>query len=106
MSGAEDLRREVLQCSKQLQSTFERVEKLQVDFATVTATRDAFEFRHREGLEELRKALEHGQGAFQDDLQAQLKRWSSELRAEIRAALKSEENAIAALDEQLWLTDQ
>merc|ERR1712139_265552 len=28
------------------------------------------------------------------------------LRAETRAALKSEQNSIAAIDEQLWLTDQ
>jgi len=34
------------------------------------------------------------------------KRLSAELKAEIRAMMKNEQTAIAALDEQLWLTDQ
>eukprot|EP00929_Paragymnodinium_shiwhaense_P050902 TRINITY_DN25628_c0_g1_i1.p1 TRINITY_DN25628_c0_g1~~TRINITY_DN25628_c0_g1_i1.p1 ORF type:complete len:753 (-),score=163.62 TRINITY_DN25628_c0_g1_i1:203-2461(-) len=107
IGSAEDVRREVSVLTKQLQVTLEdRIERLQVELATGAASKEAFEFRHREGLEEVRKSLDMTQGSFRDELVAHMKRSSSELRAEVRAALKNEQNAIAALDEQLWLTDQ
>jgi len=124
-AGLEGLRREA---SQQWAEAESRLERLQVELATVAATRDSFEFRIREGQEELKKTLDVWQGRLRDELGAlqrrlttELESWQgstkeelaslqrrlgAELRAETRALLKSEQNTLAALDEQLWLTDQ
>jgi len=124
-AGLEGLRRETSQHWVEAEGRFER---LQVELATAAATRESFEFRVRESQEETRKIIDLWQGNFRDELgslqhrftseseacQATLReeiasvqcRLGAELRAEARALLKTEQNALAALDEQLWLTDQ
>jgi len=97
-----------------------RFERLQVDITDVATLRESCESRIRSGQEEMRKITDSWQGTLHDELgalerqvtsiheelSALQRRLSVELRAETRALLKSEQNAIAALDEQLWLTDQ
>jgi hypothetical protein len=58
-----------------------------------------FEFRLTHSLQSLRNELIQ-------DIAMQQQRLVSELRGEITTAFKSEAAAVAALDEQLWLTDQ
>merc|ERR1712118_433771 len=58
-----------------------------------------FEFRLTHSLQSLRSELIQ-------DIAKQQQRLVSELRGEITTAFKSEAAAVAALDEQLWLTDQ
>lgn len=121
----ETFRREVMQ---QVGEVAIRIERLQVELTTVTATRESFEYRLREGYEELRKLVDAWQTGFREELAVLQRRFSTdldglqggmreelgllqrrlgaELRAETRALFKTEQNAIAALDEQLWLTDQ
>merc|ERR1719163_1172820 len=41
-----------------------------------------------------------------DEIAAMQRRLTAEMRAETRAALKSEQSMIAQIDEQLWQTDQ
>merc|ERR1740129_1878685 len=61
-------------------------------------------------LEETHRGFETKVEDWQMELQKELvqlnKRSAAELRVETRAALRSEAAAVAALDEQLWLTDQ
>jgi len=124
-AGLEGLRRETSQHWVETEGRFER---LQVELATAAATRETFEFRVRESQEETRKLVDLWQGNFRDELGSLQRRLTSEseacnaslreeiasvqrrlgaeLRAEARALLKTEQNALAALDEQLWLTDQ
>merc|ERR1719478_936288 len=62
----------------------------------------------KESVSQLTKKVE-GEGRLGDlqaDLVAVAKRLVAELRAETTAAFRSEAAAVAALDEQLWLTDQ
>merc|ERR1711896_65641 len=47
-----------------------------------------------------------GNSTVPEELTSLQRRLTSEMRAETRAALKSEQYTIAAIDEQLWLTDQ
>merc|ERR1712232_1338208 len=70
------------------------------------ALRDDMNVRSREGREGIVKELEACLGGLREEFSNSLKKLSAELRSETRALLKSEQNAIAALDEQLWLTDQ
>lgn len=120
-SAAEAVRRDMLQQIHDLKS---RVERVLVEQTTAGATRESFEFRLREGTEEMKRSLELAQGqlnslsqrlsteaeswrgSFREELQTLQKKLGGELRAEARALFKQEQHAIAALDEQLWLTDQ
>eukprot|EP00971_Amphidinium_carterae_P222564 4417469-Amphidinium_carterae.1 len=43
---------------------------------------------------------------FREEQSSISRRLTAEMRGEIRAAMKADQNQIAALDEQLWLTDQ
>jgi hypothetical protein len=52
------------------------------------------------------KDLEACLGGLREEFGNSLKKMSAELRSDTRALVKSEQNSIAALDEQLWLTDQ
>ncbi|CAE8624259.1 unnamed protein product, partial [Polarella glacialis] len=121
LSATESLRRDV---SHQLADAESRIESLQVQIATVTATRQSFEFRIREGHEETRQHADSWQrelaalnqrlstseesmrAGLREELAALQRRLGAEMTAEARALHKQEQNAIAALDEQLWLTDQ
>lgn len=120
-AATESFRREV---SHQLSEMENRFERLQVELATVGATRESYEFRVRESQEELRNRLDSWQrelatlnqrmsseaeglrSGLQDELASLQRQLGAELRAEARALLKQEQHSIAALDEQLWLTDQ
>lgn len=46
------------------------------------------------------------QAQFGQDVEALQRRSASELRVEVRKAIRSDADAIAALDEQIWLTEQ
>mmetsp|Transcript_52298 Transcript_52298/g.124771 ORF Transcript_52298/g.124771 Transcript_52298/m.124771 type:complete len:1039 (+) Transcript_52298:111-3227(+) len=52
------------------------------------------------------KQFDAWRSKWDQDIQAAQKKVASELRLELRSALRSEAAAVAALDEQLWLTDQ
>lgn len=60
----------------------------------------------QEELQELRGAFEEAQRTLSSELLKHQQRLVSELRAETSTAFRSEAAAVAALDEQLWLTDQ
>jgi len=117
-SAAEGMRREMLQQLLDLES---RLERVFVEQTTAGATRESFEFRLREGTEDMKRSfegqlsglsqrlsteVENWRGSFREELQTLQKKLGGELRAEARALFKQEQHAIAALDEQLWLTDQ
>jgi len=55
---------------------------------------------------EFRELVRELEGATREDLNKQQQRLIAELRAETSTAFRSEAAAVAALDEQLWLTDQ
>jgi hypothetical protein len=55
---------------------------------------------------EFRDGFNQVEGRLLQDLERQQNRLLTDLRAEITAHLRSEAGAVAALDEQLWLTDQ
>jgi len=52
------------------------------------------------------EVVEACQSSLQGELAAVQRRLAAELRSEMRGLLKGEQSAIAALDEQLWRTDQ
>merc|ERR1719271_2411241 len=54
----------------------------------------------------LAKSLESVRSELMKELAKQQQRLIAELRAETNTAFRSEAAAVAALDEQLWLTDQ
>jgi len=54
----------------------------------------------------VKKNTESWRTMLEQELTAAQKKTSSELRLELRSSLRSEAAAVAALDEQLWLTDQ
>lgn len=57
-------------------------------------------------IDELKGHVDMSQGRLSEDLAAAQNRLFADLRAETTAAFRSEAAAVAALDEQLWLTDQ
>jgi len=57
-------------------------------------------------LEEVQRLFEKAHRRLGDDLIAHQQRLISELRSETTAALKDEADHVAALDEQVWLSDQ
>lgn len=89
---------------------------------TLRRSVDAWEERFRKAIDAREEALrdevaalqqrasgevvEACQSSLQGELAAVQKRLAAELRSEMRGLLKSEQSAIAALDEQLWRTDQ
>eukprot|EP00931_Biecheleriopsis_adriatica_P118880 TRINITY_DN9418_c0_g1_i2.p1 TRINITY_DN9418_c0_g1~~TRINITY_DN9418_c0_g1_i2.p1 ORF type:complete len:709 (-),score=162.40 TRINITY_DN9418_c0_g1_i2:29-2113(-) len=121
LAATDSLRREVIQQMTDMDSQMER---LRIEQTTVAATRESFEFRVRENSEELKRCVESLQrdlsalshrhsteseslrSSMREELQSLTRKLGSELRADSRALFKQEQNAIAALDEQLWLTDQ
>merc|ERR1712150_196094 len=52
------------------------------------------------------KDIETKAATILEDVANSQRRISAELRGEMKAALKQEQSSVAALDEQLWLTDQ
>eukprot|EP00930_Biecheleria_cincta_P039661 TRINITY_DN27247_c0_g1_i1.p1 TRINITY_DN27247_c0_g1~~TRINITY_DN27247_c0_g1_i1.p1 ORF type:complete len:894 (+),score=185.94 TRINITY_DN27247_c0_g1_i1:48-2684(+) len=76
-----------------------------------------FENRLRQGLHDterrldearkrLREDFELWQSSLEQDVAALQRKGAAELRVEVRTAIRNEAAAVAALDEQLWLTDQ
>lgn len=71
------------------------------------------ESAHKELREELivevregRDEVESWQGNFREEVETLQRKLAADIRGEVRALLKTDQNAIAMLDEQLWLTDQ
>jgi len=62
--------------------------------------------RLEEGQKGMHSELESWQSGIEQDLSALQRRSAAELRVEVRTAIRNEAAAVAALDEQLWLTDQ
>jgi len=102
----EVLRSEVTAASRGVAQAEERLEGFQVELSTVTASKESFECRFTDWQEKLRNLMESLQSSCREELAVLQRKVTVELRAEARTLLKSEQNAIAALDEQLWLTDQ
>jgi len=80
------------------------VRRLEDRFQTVRAEVTA-EVRE-EVREDVRRLVDDSQVRLGEDLVAFQEQLIAELRAETKAAFRSEAAAVAALDEQLWLTDQ
>jgi len=59
-----------------------------------------------EAKHEVIERLEACKESMEQDLTAAQRRSAAELRVEVRTAIRNEAAAVAALDEQLWLTDQ
>jgi len=92
-----------------------QLERVAVDQTTALATRESFEFRVQESYHELQQLVELLQrevasrgshDGIREELLSINRKLGAELRAEARSLFKQEQNSIAALDEQLWLTDQ
>lgn len=64
------------------------------------------ERRLDEARKRLREDFELWQGSLEQDVAALQRKGAAELRVEVRTAIRNEAAAVAALDEQLWLTDQ
>lgn len=96
-ASLDSVRREMAGSKQQFTELESRLER---------AIREGLTVRAREGHVEIVKDLETCLGGLREEFGSSLKKLSAELRSETRALLKSEQNAIAALDEQLWLTDQ
>ena len=67
-----------------------RLEQLELELTSTRATRESFEYRVRDATTEAQQNVERLKG----DLNS------------LRALVKQEQSVVAALDEQLWLTDQ
>merc|ERR1740123_2192244 len=100
------IRREAAAASGHQAEAEGRIERLQVELTTAIATRDSFEFRIKEGQDELRRLVECFQAKVPEELADLQRRMLQEVRGEVRAMISNERHAIAAIDEQLWLTDQ
>jgi len=104
--GVETLRRELASIGTQwtdVEARLQgRVDRLQVDLSTGIAGRDSFDARLRDSQDEIRRII----AEFREEQSSISRRLTAEMRGEIRAAMKADQNQIAALDEQLWLTDQ
>jgi len=100
------IRREAAAASGHRAEAEGRIERLQVELTTAIATRDSFEFRIKEGQDELRRLVECFQAKVPEELADLQRRMLQEVRGEVRAMISNERHAIAAIDEQLWLTDQ
>lgn len=64
------------------------------------------ERRLDEARKRLREDFELWQSSLEQDVAALQRKGAAELRVEVRTAIRNEAAAVAALDEQLWLTDQ
>lgn len=91
----------------------ERFETLRHEVSDIVArevssslAHDGQRFASRAELEESRRQLSESQAHLGKELAALQDQSLAELRAETTAAFRSEAAAVAALDEQLWLTDQ
>jgi len=62
--------------------------------------------RLEENRRGLRADFESWQSSLEQDATALQQKGAAELRVEVRTAIRNEAAAVAALDEQLWLTDQ
>mmetsp|Transcript_94921 Transcript_94921/g.178580 ORF Transcript_94921/g.178580 Transcript_94921/m.178580 type:complete len:446 (-) Transcript_94921:43-1380(-) len=75
----------------------------QLDTAAKTRSR---EVEMDDTKSELKRWVEESQTRLSEDIMALQQRLMADLRNETTAAFRSEAAAVAALDEQLWLTDQ
>merc|ERR1719424_101022 len=78
-----------------------RLESMRADIVKAARQVDVEECRL-----EFRELFRELEGKVREDLLKQQQRLIAELRAETNTAFRSEAAAVAALDEQLWLTDQ
>jgi len=121
----EELRREMVGRTSDLDG---KVERLRAEQAAQSSSREAFEYRWREAQEEWQRTSEQGLASLREEVEslerrttleiearveacrsdqlAVLKTKSAELKAELKSSMKQEQANLAALDEQLWLTDQ
>ena len=109
--------------SKRFTELGSRLEQLEVEQTSARATREMFEYRIREQSAETKQSVDvlqaqvsslsrelssevaEGRERIREELLASQRKLTGEVR-EARSLFKEEQNAIAALDEQLWLTDQ
>ncbi|CAJ1429816.1 unnamed protein product, partial [Effrenium voratum] len=99
-----------------------RVDQLEFELTSTRATRESFEYRVRDSTAETRQSVDLLKGdvtALSHRISSELEDWKAQVQeefqlqrvlkgelAEVRAFFKEEQTALAALDEQLWLTDQ
>lgn len=109
--------------SKRFTELGSRLEQLEVEQTSARATREMFEYRMREQSAETKQSVDvlqaqvstlgrdlssevqENKERIREELLAGQRKLTGEVR-EARSLFKEEQNAIAALDEQLWLTDQ
>ncbi|CAK0875828.1 unnamed protein product, partial [Prorocentrum cordatum] len=98
------------QASGRLSERLDHLERVLADSALGQMTRERLQHEMtavaKTHNQELRGHLKEWQCTLERDLTAAQKRASTELRVEVRTAIRNEAAAVAALDEQLWLTDQ
>ena len=109
--------------SRKLAEMGSRLDQMEVEQTTARATREMFEYRVRDATTETKQSvdlLQTEMNTLSHKLASEVSEWRERLREEIaatqrkltgevreaRSLFKEEQNAIAALDEQLWLTDQ
>merc|ERR1712136_253486 len=114
-----EIRKQVMECESRLGEDLDALQRRVVaellsesaaslrDEAANRGDLDArFEEIRREILDVARKQVSDSEVRLGDELGSLQQRLISELRAETTAAFRSEAAAVAALDEQIWLTDQ
>lgn len=77
-----------------------------LDAGYLSSQLESLERRLQETLEGFDEHVDEWKTELQQEVGLQHKRMAAELRIEMRTALRSEGAAVAALDEQLWLSDQ
>lgn len=90
----EGVRRDVQQVGLKWAEVEKRLEGLREEIVASNMARESCDVRIRETQADVHKVIES------------TKVIATELRSEMKSLLKNEQNAVAALDEQLWLTDQ
>ena len=109
--------------SRKLADMGSRLDQMEVEQTSARATREMFEYRMRDATTETKQSVDVLQSelnGLSQKLSSEVTEWRERLREELlasqrkltgevreaRSLFKEEQNAIAALDEQLWLTDQ
>lgn len=82
------------------------VENISEEVSRMKSSTATFQMQQQSEIDACRKWVEDSQARFCEDLLATQQRAVHELRNETTAACRAEAAARAALDEQLWLTDQ
>eukprot|EP00927_Polykrikos_kofoidii_P077118 TRINITY_DN7409_c0_g1_i1.p1 TRINITY_DN7409_c0_g1~~TRINITY_DN7409_c0_g1_i1.p1 ORF type:complete len:1487 (-),score=348.93 TRINITY_DN7409_c0_g1_i1:36-4496(-) len=109
----EDLRSREQRTKPHLEDVMRRLRDLQTEVRGANGVEQRFaqqaedlEFRIERCQRDILMRVEASQTELEREISAAQKRAVGELRVEVRTALRNEAATVAALDEQVWLTDQ